>query len=472
MPTGWTRMPPGTYSLPMRIEPVYDPTTRKELTEADKQVYQRNGTPVILSLISRKLHMLVEGNPVPIPTSSASGASGASSASHHHVFAQHNTEDNAMIVNRITNGYTKPIFDAQRKELTSNGISVAIRMGTPLYATNGLQVWPEPDRSASSSSVQRLDDRASQRLDDRASQRSDDGAMRRLDDIARHRANDGASPRSDDGALHRANDGASQRLAEKNIIARSFDIGSQANAAAIASAALRAQTIFEDAQRAAAQRAAAQPTFNRCTEQEKLDISKIDEDITSLLKIINERTRGHETIPDDYLCPISHQLMRNPVILKNTSYEQCYIEEWLSSHNTNPITNDVLANEDKILTPNNALKTGISKYKQHLISTYLTNPITLSERSPGESPRGKSSRGKSSRGKSPRGKSPGGKSPRGNSSKLPEEVALSEKVALPPKRALSVRQLLGGLRKKYKKKSYKKTRLRKNKRSRKQYFNK
>eukprot|EP01097_Dermamoeba_algensis_P011144 TRINITY_DN8506_c0_g1_i1.p1 TRINITY_DN8506_c0_g1~~TRINITY_DN8506_c0_g1_i1.p1 ORF type:complete len:244 (-),score=61.81 TRINITY_DN8506_c0_g1_i1:50-781(-) len=54
-------------------------------------------------------------------------------------------------------------------------------------------------------------------------------------------------------------------------------------------------------------------------------------------------------------CPITHELMRNPVVLSDGhTYEQDAITKWLEEANTSPMTNEVLWS--KRLTPNFALK--------------------------------------------------------------------------------------------------------------------
>ena len=60
-------------------------------------------------------------------------------------------------------------------------------------------------------------------------------------------------------------------------------------------------------------------------------------------------------IPSFFMCPISLDLMRDPVILcTGMSYDRVSIERWLGSgHNTCPATNQVLA--DKLLIPNHTL---------------------------------------------------------------------------------------------------------------------
>ena len=66
-------------------------------------------------------------------------------------------------------------------------------------------------------------------------------------------------------------------------------------------------------------------------------------------------------VPDHYLCPISLEIMEDPVICSDgITYERREIKRWLQSHNTSPKTNVELAS--KSLISNFALKSGIDKF--------------------------------------------------------------------------------------------------------------
>jgi hypothetical protein len=60
--------------------------------------------------------------------------------------------------------------------------------------------------------------------------------------------------------------------------------------------------------------------------------------------------------PAEYLCPISQQVMINPVLLHETghSYEAANINRWLDMHNKCPLTGQQL--HSKQLSSNRALK--------------------------------------------------------------------------------------------------------------------
>ncbi|MQL93030.1 hypothetical protein Taro_025658 [Colocasia esculenta] len=67
-------------------------------------------------------------------------------------------------------------------------------------------------------------------------------------------------------------------------------------------------------------------------------------------------------IPDDFRCPISLELMKDPVIVATgQTYERGYIEKWLEAgHDTCPKTQQTLSN--KSLTPNYVLRSLIAQW--------------------------------------------------------------------------------------------------------------
>jgi hypothetical protein len=68
--------------------------------------------------------------------------------------------------------------------------------------------------------------------------------------------------------------------------------------------------------------------------------------------------------PLEFLCPITHELMVDPVILTadGHSYERLSIEQWLLGHKTSPITNKIVAS--KHLQPHYQLRNNINMWKQ------------------------------------------------------------------------------------------------------------
>ena len=67
------------------------------------------------------------------------------------------------------------------------------------------------------------------------------------------------------------------------------------------------------------------------------------------------------TVPDHFICPISLEIMQDPVICTDgNTYEKREIERWLATHDTSPKTNMILFN--KTLISNFAIKSGIQKF--------------------------------------------------------------------------------------------------------------
>ena len=70
-----------------------------------------------------------------------------------------------------------------------------------------------------------------------------------------------------------------------------------------------------------------------------------------------------ETPPDEYTCPISHELMVDPVFTASgQTYERDSIATWLRAKQTDPISNARLQN--KKLVPNFALRKLILQWKE------------------------------------------------------------------------------------------------------------
>jgi hypothetical protein len=68
--------------------------------------------------------------------------------------------------------------------------------------------------------------------------------------------------------------------------------------------------------------------------------------------------------PDSFFCPITHELMRNPLMLIATgrTYEGDTITEWMVNHDTDPLTNETIT--DKTLVPNLTLKQTIAEWSE------------------------------------------------------------------------------------------------------------
>lgn len=78
------------------------------------------------------------------------------------------------------------------------------------------------------------------------------------------------------------------------------------------------------------------------------------------------------TIPEDYLCPISHEIMRDPVsTVLGHSYDRSAITEWFKRSSKCPLTGELL--RDKRLIPNFTLQSIIGAWhKAHIIDESLT----------------------------------------------------------------------------------------------------
>lgn len=75
------------------------------------------------------------------------------------------------------------------------------------------------------------------------------------------------------------------------------------------------------------------------------------------------------TIPSEYLCPISYDIMTDPVITADGhSYERGEIAQWLTTSNKSPTTNCELAHKN--LVPNWGLKKAIEAFIEKANSTY------------------------------------------------------------------------------------------------------
>ena len=67
-------------------------------------------------------------------------------------------------------------------------------------------------------------------------------------------------------------------------------------------------------------------------------------------------------IPSEFLCPISMELMEDPVLCADgQTYERKHIMEWLQRSPTSPITRQPL--DARMIHPNYALKSSITRWK-------------------------------------------------------------------------------------------------------------
>jgi hypothetical protein len=67
------------------------------------------------------------------------------------------------------------------------------------------------------------------------------------------------------------------------------------------------------------------------------------------------------SVPDEYICPITQAVMVDPVSGSDgRTYERSAIVEWLRTHNTSPITREIMTAGS--LKPNYALRSLIQRY--------------------------------------------------------------------------------------------------------------
>jgi hypothetical protein len=80
-----------------------------------------------------------------------------------------------------------------------------------------------------------------------------------------------------------------------------------------------------------------------------------------------QRQAREKAIPDGFICPITQDVMKDPVILifDGHSYERKAIEDWLKRSNRSPLTNEALPEGygGIVLVENYALKSAISSYQ-------------------------------------------------------------------------------------------------------------
>jgi hypothetical protein len=103
------------------------------------------------------------------------------------------------------------------------------------------------------------------------------------------------------------------------------------------------------------------------TESVDRDLEKVLKDLSSLcIRMKDERKATSQMntmeIPPSFLCPITHDIMRDPYIVAETghSYDRVSIVNWLVSNMTDPKTNHVLTS--KTLLPNHTLRGAIDDF--------------------------------------------------------------------------------------------------------------
>ena len=87
--------------------------------------------------------------------------------------------------------------------------------------------------------------------------------------------------------------------------------------------------------------------------------------------MLNQSKNTETLIPNEYLCPITLSLMKDPVLAADGhSYERTAISKWLQKHDTSPKNGNKL--EHLNLTPNHAIRSLIEEFKERYISQKQT----------------------------------------------------------------------------------------------------
>ncbi|OGT54462.1 MAG: hypothetical protein A3F17_07675 [Gammaproteobacteria bacterium RIFCSPHIGHO2_12_FULL_41_15] len=77
---------------------------------------------------------------------------------------------------------------------------------------------------------------------------------------------------------------------------------------------------------------------------------------------LRKNEANQKKLPAEFLDPISHDIMREPVITADGhSYERATIQKWLETHTTSPLTNEKLPHPN--LIPNHKLRSLIEDYR-------------------------------------------------------------------------------------------------------------
>lgn len=97
------------------------------------------------------------------------------------------------------------------------------------------------------------------------------------------------------------------------------------------------------------------------TDLENIEAEAVDLEKLSLSAMASVEKPGSPIVPNDFRCPISLELMKDPVIVATgQTYERASIERWLEGHRTCPKTRLVLAHT--VLTPNYVLRSLIEQW--------------------------------------------------------------------------------------------------------------
>lgn len=101
--------------------------------------------------------------------------------------------------------------------------------------------------------------------------------------------------------------------------------------------------------------------------EEELGKRKREADMKQRELALEERAAKHfkETVPSAFVCPISQEVMKDPVILvgSHITFDKEDISKWLEGNSTCPVTRKQLSNRERALIPNLALKKAIDEFR-------------------------------------------------------------------------------------------------------------
>ena len=88
-----------------------------------------------------------------------------------------------------------------------------------------------------------------------------------------------------------------------------------------------------------------------------------DEKVSSSLAAERPPSVEEEEPPDDFICPITTEVMSDPVMAADGhSYERKQIERWLATKSTSPMTGEALQHTHTF--PNHALRGRIREWRE------------------------------------------------------------------------------------------------------------
>lgn len=84
-----------------------------------------------------------------------------------------------------------------------------------------------------------------------------------------------------------------------------------------------------------------------------------DKRVEQLRNLLAKLGENHD-IPDEFLCPITTEVMEEPVVaMDGHTYEKRAIESWYAQHKTSPVTREAV---DTTLIPNRSMQSQISSW--------------------------------------------------------------------------------------------------------------